>query len=171
MKLSLKWFCLGALLTGWLAVPAAAQNRGTAEAAISGKKVSIDYGRPALKGRKDPYKLISVGSTWRLGMDQATGLVTEADLTFGEVKIPKGSYTLFARKTGQGEWALVVNKQTGQWGTSYDRSQDVAEIPLKSEKGGESVEQFTIDLASEGNKGTLKLSWDTTTLWTNFSAN
>lgn len=170
MKPSWKHLCLGAILLGWLVVPAAAQNRGTAETAIQGKKISIDYGRPELRGRKDPYKLISVNSTWRLGMNQATGLKTEADLDFGGVKVPKGSYTLFARKTGDDSWALVVNKQTGQWGTQYDRSQDLVEIPLKAEESQESVERFTIGLESEGSKGTLKLSWDTSVLWASFSA-
>lgn len=170
MKTSLRWICMGTLLAGWLAVPALAQNRGTAEAAFSGKKVSIDYGRPDLRERKDPYKLISVGSTWRLGMNQATGLKTDAELHFGDVTVPKGSYTLFARKTGENSWSLVVNKQTGQWGTQYDRSQDLVEIPLQVKNSGEKVEKFTIELASEGNTGKLAMSWDEATLWTTFKA-
>ena len=146
-----------------LAAPAAfAQSpRGTAEGMVGAASVSIDYGRPSLKGR-DMLGQAGEGMVWRLGADQATGLTTSADLDFGGVRVPAGSYTLFARKTGSG-WTLLVNSQTGQWGTAHDPSMDVAEIPL-AVQDGETMEQFTISIAEHQGEAMIHFHWGGTVL-------
>ncbi len=148
---------------------ALAQGRGKAEATVAGKKVSIDYGQPTLRGR-DMLGQARPGMVWRFGKDAATMLTSEADLQFGDVKVPKGSYSLFAKKIDDNTWHLVVNKQTGQWGTNHDATQDLFEIPLKKSSGGDSVEAFTIELTGKGNDGTLSASWGTVVLSANFTA-
>ncbi|MEY2551579.1 MAG: hypothetical protein QOG12_1723, partial [Verrucomicrobiota bacterium] len=58
---------------------------------------------------------------------------------------------------------LVVNKQTGQWGTKYDEKQDLARIDMKKETVDKAVDQFTIAIEKNPAGGaTLKLSWETT---------
>ena len=143
-----------------------AEDRGTTEITLGGKPVSIDYGRPTLRGR-DPNQLIGVGHVWRLGMNQATTLTTEGDLKFGDLDVPQGSYSLFAKKTGVEAWDLIINTQTGQWGTQRDASKDLGSIPLTVEEGTESVEQFTIELLPGGE---FSLSWGTLRVSTSFTA-
>ena len=78
--------------------------------------------------------------------------------------MPQGSYTLFTLPSEQG-WKLIINKQTGQWGTKYDRSQDFARIDLKKEPLSSSVEQFTISFdPASGDSTTLHLDWENTRL-------
>ena len=57
-------------------------------------------------------------------------LTTDVDVTLGDVVVPKGTYTLYTLP-GEKEWKLIVNRQTGQWGTEYDPKLDLARIPMK----------------------------------------
>ena len=90
-----------------------------------GKKITIEYGRPYLKGRKVGQELAPYGKVWRTGADEATALTTEVDLNIGGVKMPAGKYTLYTLPS-EGTWKLIINKETGQWGTKYDEGQDLA---------------------------------------------
>jgi len=144
-----------AALVAVVAVPAFAQNpRGEAKAMVAGKAVSIDYGRPSLKGR-DMLAQATVGTAWRMGADAATKLKTDADLMFGEAAVPKGEYTLTATKTAADKWQLNVNGAD---------QKAVAEIPLTAEPVKDSVEMFTIELKAEGAKGEFNMMWGTTSL-------
>jgi len=145
-----------------VAVPGFAQGnpRGEAKAMVAGKVVAIDYGRPSLKGR-DMLGQAQVGQAWRLGADAATGLKTDADLAFGAVTVPKGEYLLKATKVAADQWQLNILSKTDQ--------ATVADVPLVGSKLPASVEQFTIDLTGEKDKGELKLSWGTTALATTFT--
>jgi hypothetical protein len=158
----LKRFALAAI-AAFLATSAYAQNpRGEAKATVAGKAVSIDYGRPSLKGR-DMLGQAQVGQAWRMGADAATTLKTDADLSFGSVQVPKGEYTLTATKVAADQWQLNVLK-----GTGADKTK-VADVPLAASKADASVEQFTIDVTGSGDKGDLKLRWGTTVLGTSFT--
>jgi hypothetical protein len=146
----------------FVAVPAFAQNpRGEAKATVAGKAVTIDYGRPSLKGR-DMLGQAQVGQSWRMGADAATSLKTDADLSFGDVKVPKGEYVLTATKLGADQWQLNVLSK------SEERTK-VADVPLTASKLDASVEQFTIDLKGDKDKGELKLLWGTTALGASFT--
>jgi len=161
---------LASLLIVALAAPVLAQNpRGKAETSLSGKKVSVEYGQPSLRGR-DLLAQAPVGTVWRTGADKSTTLTTDADLTIGSTTIPKGSYSLFTKRTGDKAWSLVVNKQTGQWGTEHDAKQDLASVPLTWEQKDSGPELFTIELASSGTSGTLRLLWGKHVLTTPFNA-
>ena len=143
-----------------VAAPAFAQNpRGEAKASVAGKTVAIDYGRPSLKGR-DMLGQAQVGQDWRMGADAATTLTTEADLTFGRIQVPKGTYTLKARKTAADQWSL----------TFWRGDKLVAEVPLEGTKLPESVEVFTINLTEEKGQGVFRLSWGDRALAARFSA-
>ncbi|MGH9321467.1 MAG: DUF2911 domain-containing protein [Vicinamibacteria bacterium] len=136
-----------------------AQNaRGTAETSLSGKKVSVEYGRPGLKGR-DVLSEAPVGTIWRTGADKSTTFTTEADLSVGGKTIPQGSYSLFTRRVDDKNWALIFNKQTGQWGTEHDAGQDLAQVPLTWEQKASGPDPFTIELSSAGAKGEMRMSW------------
>ena len=60
--------------------------------------------------------------------------------------MPAGTYSLYLWPEETGSAKLIVNKQTGQWGTKYDESQDLARIDLKKETLEKPVDQFTIAL-------------------------
>lgn len=169
MRFALKKFPLLGLAVLLLAAPLYGQDRGVAKAMVAGKAIAIDYGRPSLKGR-DMVSEAQPGMIWRLGKNEATTIKTEADLQFGDVSIPKGHYSLWAKKIDAKTWHLIFNKQTGQWGTAHDASQDFAEVPLKVEPLSDSVETFTISIDASGKKGTMKFDWGKSQLVTDFMA-
>jgi len=135
---------------------------GTAEVTLKGKKITIDYSRPYLKGRKVGQELAPYGKVWRTGANEATALTTETDLTIGGVKVPAGKYTLYTLPA-EGTWKLIINKETGQWGTKYDESQDLARIDMKKSPLPQLVEQFTISFNKTSDTAAdLNLDWENT---------
>jgi hypothetical protein len=115
-----------------------------------------------MRGRRIMGGLVPFGRVWRTGANAATTLVTEADLTIGGASVPRGTYTLYTIPTATG-WTLIVNRQTGQWGTQYDPSRDLVRIPMQTTTLRAPVEQFTIAL-ERGRAGadTLALTWENT---------
>src|SRR5919201_3628883 len=136
---------------------------GTAQFTFSdGKKITIDYSRPSVKGRKIYGGLVPYGQVWRTGANEATTFVTEKDIDVGGTRIPQGSYPLFSLPTQAG-WKLIINKQTGQWGTKYDQSQDLARIDAQKQPLPQPVEQFTISFEpASGDSTALQLDWENT---------
>jgi Protein of unknown function (DUF2911) len=129
---------------------------------IGGKSITIEYNAPSARGRKVEGGLIPFTSVWRLGADAATTLVTEVDLKIGDVSVPKGVYTLYIA-AGQTGWLLVINKQTGQWGTEYSEAQDLGRAKLKTTRLPNAVETLRIGLnATGGTNGELDITWGNT---------
>lgn len=117
-----------------------------AEWAIDGASISITYGRPYVKGRTIGKNLEPMPKrVWRLGADEATTLTSNRPLRIGGTAVPAGSYTLWALDTGDG-WQLIVNSQTGQFGTDYDPKRDLARIPMKVGTAAKPAEQLTISI-------------------------
>jgi hypothetical protein len=129
---------------------------------VDGAGISITYGRPSLKGRSVGQEVAPYGKVWRTGADEATTLVTDKALKFGTVSVPAGTYTLYT-EPGEKEWQLIINKQTGQWGTQYSASNDLGRVPMQVEKAASPVEQLTISVDDTKAGGLLKVSWGTTT--------
>jgi len=127
-----------------------------------GNTVTIDYSRPSMRSRKVFGGLVPYDQVWRTGANAATSLKTSVDLTIGGTTVPKGNYTLYTLP-GANSWQLIVNKQTGQWGTEYNQAQDLARIPMKVTQRSSGLELFTISFDKMGaDAGTLKLEWENT---------
>jgi hypothetical protein len=134
-----------------------------------GKKITVDYGRPYMRNRKIMGGLVPYDKVWRTGANEATSFVTEAPLNLGGTTVPAGKYTMYTIPSENG-WKLIVNKQTGQWGTEYNQAQDLARIDMKTEKLDKPVDQFTISFDKRGpNAGVMKLEWENTSATVDFS--
>ncbi len=135
--------------------------RGTAKISVGGKTISVEYGRPSLKGRPvaDMLARLKPGDFWRLGADKSTTFSNTADLQFGDVTVPNGEYSLWAERAADNSWKLVFNKQHGQWGTQHDTSQDLASVPLVETKGSNPAEMVTITLTKKGGGGVIAIQW------------
>ena len=148
-------------------------------ASIGGADIAIDYGRPAMRGRKIFGNVVPWNQVWRTGANFATRLTTSVDLVMGGTTIPKGSYTLWTLPAAAGPWKLIINKQTKApcegnacelptrarlWGTDYDADSDFARVDLKVERLPRPVEQLAIAVEPQGKGGggLLTVQWETT---------
>jgi hypothetical protein len=162
---------LGLLVCVVLAVSCFAQMkrgvRGKAELAAGSGSITVDYGRPELKGR-DMLSQLQAGQFWRMGSDMATVLTTPVDLAFGATKVPKGAYSLWLKLAAPDKFELVFNSQTGQWGTQHNVALDVFQVPMRKEALSSPVEAFTLELKSAPKGGVFVLNWGATALLADF---
>ena len=152
---------------GWLArerasgAPGLYSARDTVRATLAGGgALWVDYGRPARRGRRIFGALVPWDSVWRTGANAATQLHSDVDLLVGGAPVPAGTYTLWTVPTPRGA-TLIVNKQSGQWGTQYDSTQDLVRIPMRAGRAARPAERFTIAVdPPAAGASTLRLTWD-----------
>jgi len=141
----------------------------TTNATIDGDEIQIVYGRPYSKDpktgatRKIWGGLVPFDKVWRLGADEATLFTTKQPLELGGKSIPAGNYTLFMLPRNEKSATLVVNKQTGQWGTKYDEKQDFARVDMKGEQASSAADQLAIAIDNNpSGGGTIRVTWEAT---------
>jgi hypothetical protein len=114
-----------------------------------------------MRGRVIFGVMVPWGRVWRTGANSATLFETSVDLRVGSTTVPAGKYTLYSIPNQSG-WTLIINKNTGQWGTEYDAQHDLARVPMEVMPVGQPVEQFTIAIDPEAGGGVLSLTWERT---------
>ena len=135
--------------------------RDTTRATIGGTTITVEYGRPLARGRTLLGNVIPYDRVWRTGANAATQLTTSAPITLAGLSLPAGSYTLWTvPRAGRAD--LIVNRQTGQWGTEYSRARDLGTGPMQADSAATPVEQFTISIEpGAAGRGTLSMAWGT----------
>jgi hypothetical protein len=182
--MSKRLVCLAAVLAfGSASAFAQGNPRGAATATVDGKKVAVDYGRPALKGRSldELLKQLPADRMWRAGENQVSTISLEGDSMIGGKKIPAGKYSVYVHAGENNQWELVLNRDLGvplgkiyakasekmknePWPyidnyTSGIGSQEVARIPMKSAKAATPSDMFTISFAPSAAGQTMTLAW------------
>ena len=133
--------------------------RDTTRATIGDASFTVEYSRPLARGRKLLGDVIPFDVVWRTGANAATHFTASAPITLAGVAMPAGAYTLWTLPSASGV-QLIVNKQTGQWGTSYNPSNDLGRAAMQAETTATPVEQFTISIKSTGaQRGALVMEW------------
>jgi hypothetical protein len=139
----------------------------TAVATVNGKSIAITYSSPRVKGREgkiftsdglishDPHYPV-----WRAGANAATTLIASSDLKIGDLHVPAGTYTLFVDISDPAHWVLIVSKDTGEWGLSYDPTKDLGRTPMAMSKPEAMVEDLTYTLNADNGRGVLTLAWE-----------
>jgi hypothetical protein len=172
-----------AVLTSTLALAQGQQRlpRQTVSVELAGQQVTIDYGRPQLRGRTlgELLKQLPADRIWRAGENQVTTLTTTADLSIAGKTVPAGKYSLYVHAPEAGDWALVLNSDPGIplgkiWAQAppdqaqalwprldgYDKvlATEVLRVPM-TKGSGETAEAFTIALSATGDGAGLSMAW------------
>ena len=160
------------LLTTFLAFSVAAYSQFTLPAAsprqkveqqFSMSKITVDYSRPRVKGRKIFGDLVPFGKVWRAGANSSTKITFEQSVNFGGKTVSAGTYGLFVIPTEK-EWKVILNKDSQQWGAyTFDEKQNVVDVTIPVQKLAEKQEWFVIELNPvDDNSVNLVMKWDFT---------
>jgi len=129
---------------------------------IAGKQISVDYYAPSMHGRKIIGRLVPFDGVWCPGANVATGITAEAPLQMGDLKLPKGSYSIWMIPSEKA-WTLIINKQSGQHHLDYEPAEDLGRTKLNVKALSTPVETLKFELRADGgNRGTLAMLWENT---------
>jgi len=157
---------IAALLAASLGVAFAQSPAEQTSVTLGGKTLAIKYSAPSVRGRKifGAGGLLSNDPTypaWRAGANSATSFHTDADLDIGGLTVPKGDYTIYAWVADPDNWQLIINKETGQWGLSYEAKKDVGRVKMTMSKPPAPIEMYKMTLSATGPKSArLQLEWE-----------
>lgn len=145
-----------------------ATKRDTAIVLVNNKKLEIDYWRPLRRNREIFGTVVPWNRIWRTGANNATRLRTTSDVDFSGNKIPGGKYSVWTYPTETG-WKFILNKKADVWGTEYDSTANILEIPMTIEKVAAPVEILKISLIPQrDNIVKLLIEWEYYKAWINF---
>ena len=134
----------------------------SADVRVGNQTIRICYGRPYAKGREIFGGLVPPDTLWRTGANEPTILHVPFTAEIAGLRVPPGSYSLYTVPR-QGDWTIVLNRSTSQWGheSSYTpevRAQELGRAQVRTERLDQHVEQFTV----RGEGGNILLEWDRT---------
>jgi hypothetical protein len=137
-----------------------------AESTANGIEVKVIYSRPNKKGRlifgrEQDNALLPYGKVWRTGANEATLVELASDVYLAGKLVKAGTYSLYS-VPGQSSWKIILNSETGQWGTEYNDGKDIltVEVPIRIKPSVQ--ELFLIYFEEIPNGANMVLSWDQT---------
>ena len=165
-----KWADIDAYLKRYAAAEAAGQAIGPLSPRDSAvtttdklDDIVVGYGRPSKRGRVIFGGIVPWDEVWRTGANEATDIRFADTVQIAGATVPAGRYTLWTIPRASGDWELIISKQTGVWGTSYDAKQDLVRVPVKTERVAVPVETFTIELKpGPASAAIMTMTWDRT---------
>ncbi|GAB3267111.1 hypothetical protein GCM10027347_35580 [Larkinella harenae] len=138
-----------------------ASPEATAEINQNGVQVKVEYCQPYKKGRKIFGDLVPYGEVWRTGANEATVITLDQNVTVAGQPLEEGKYSLWTIPS-EGNWMVIFNRETGQWGTDYDQTKDALRVPVLTRKRNAAAEQFYISFAPQPGGSDMLLAWDET---------
>jgi hypothetical protein len=140
-----------------------ASEAATASVTVGGGTIDIHYNTPHLRGRHvGGPEIVPYGQVWRTGANPATTLITSVPLVFGTLMVPAGTHTIYTLPSA-GEWLLIINNETGQWGTEYKPEMDLGRVPMKAKPMTAPQEVMSISFEhTTANSTELHVRWETT---------
>jgi hypothetical protein len=130
---------------------------------IKGAHITIEYGRPYLKGRTIGKDIVPYGEVWRTGADEATIITSTKPLKLGTISLAANTTYTINTLPNPDNWELIIGKlsEKGQWGIPYQPNLEIARTPTKLGKTKAPVEQETISIVPTSTGGTLRIEWGT----------
>ena len=132
-----------------------ASKNGRVSGAINGVEVTIEYGRPNVKGRTIWGGLVPYEKVWRTGADEATTITFSADVAIQGEALAAGTYGLFTIPD-EANWTVIFNKTADQWGAfNYDAGQDALRVTVEP-AASEMIESMDFELGDTA----VTLHWE-----------
>ena len=127
--------------------------------------ISIDYSRPAARGRKIFGDLVPYGRIWRVGANESTKICVDTNVEVLGNTLPVGTYALYAFPE-EDAWEIVFHKNIAHWGDgrkNYNPEEDAFRLKVKPQETEDYQENLLIAFDSiSHNTATLILHWANT---------
>ncbi len=130
---------------------------------VKGAHITIEYGRPYLKGRTIGKDIVPYREVWRTGADEATIITSTKPLKLGTIALAANTTYTINTLPNPDHWELIIGKlsEKGQWGIPYQPNLEIARTPMKVGKTKPPVEEETILIDPTSTGGTLRIEWGT----------
>ena len=126
----------------------------------NGLKITVKYAQPQKRGRVVFGQVVKFGQVWRTGANEATEIEISRDVTVAGKPLKAGKYSLWTVPTAT-TWAVILNSETGQWGTQHDAARDVLRVDVPATPTAE-TEALTIGLVAAEGGADMTIAWDKT---------
>ena len=156
-------FCASISMNAQIVTPQASPSAKVTQV-VGLTDVSLDYSRPAMRGRTIFGDLVPFNKLWRTGANKNSIITFSTDVKVGGKDLKAGSYAIFTTP-GESVWEINFYSDTENWGTpqNWDASKVAAIVKANPSKVGEKVESFTIAISNITADGAhLEISWDNT---------
>lgn len=124
--------------------------------------VTIEYSRPAVKGRKIFGDLVPFGKMWRTGANANTKVTFSDDVKIGDTNVKAGTYAIFTIPNEK-SWDILVYADASNWGTpeKWDDSKVAAKVSAEVYAMPMSVQSFTITVDDmTNNTAVIGMIWE-----------
>ena len=167
------WVCIANTTFGQITHPKASPF-SRIEQAIGLSNITIEYSRPAVRGRKLFGELVPYGRIWRVGANESTKITVDSEVEVMGNVLPKGTYALYAFPAAD-SWEIVFHKNITHWGDgrkAYNQEEDAFRITLKPEIISVWHENFLISFDEiTHNSATMQWIWGNTRISIPLSVN
>lgn len=160
---SLLTICSFTLSQAQLKVPAASPAQTTKQSFGLGD-ITLEYSRPAVKGRTIFGDLVPYDKVWRTGANATSKITFSTDVKLEGKDVKAGTYGLFTIP-GKSSWEVMLSKDLdlGANVGDYKKENEVVRVQVKPTTLAYKVETFTINLADILPKSAvLEIMWDKT---------
>lgn len=135
-----------------------------AERNANGLNIKVTYSQPGKKGRhlfgrEEDKALLPYGKVWRTGANEATVINFKQDVIFAGEPVKAGKYSLWT-VPGQSTWKVILNSETGQWGTDYNDGKNILTKEVTLRVSPQVRELFEIYFEDQPEGVNMILSWD-----------
>ena len=142
----------------------AASTAQKIEQTVGLTKVTLEYSRPSMKGRKIFGDLVPYGKTWRTGANQNTKIVFGDAVNVGGTDLKAGAYAIYTRPNAD-SWEVIFYSDANNWGLpqKWDEAKVAATATAQAFPMPMSVETFTMSFDNVKNdEASLGIIWENT---------
>ena len=134
----------------------------TISQAIGLTDVSVDYSRPAMRGRTIYGDLVPYGKVWRTGANMRTKISFSTDVTIGGKELKSGTYAILTVPNAD-SWDVIFYTEYAAGGApaELDETKVALKTTVKTDSLPYEMESFTIGIGdlADPNSGMIYIMW------------
>jgi hypothetical protein len=121
---------------------------------------SVEYSSPGVKKRVVFGQLLPYDKPWRTGANATTKLTASREFTFGDKKVPAGTYAIYMIP-GKASWTVALSSHLDASGNDgFDAAKDVARISVKPSPIKMRERMTFLFSATTDDSARLELEWE-----------